>query len=274
MKQEDRFDVTAALFDQLYRPLVEDAHRALKVANENPTPYNMRVAFRVVFSAIEGLIWILKQNIIVGLHLEDGIYSLGEIAFLKEEAYQLKNRGEVEAKQRFIRVSENLLFAWKMYFRGVLPDFSPTLDGEGWKGLQHSLKARNRITHPRSPSDLDVNQDDLKALSDGFDWVVRTTFQNMARALLRMRACRFEYLKKCLSVPALTFLASIRSKEAMALGAMTQSVTALKLDNYTASEIVLTELHKHDLVRQEEGQLVLTSDGALFLKRNEPPLSG
>ncbi len=130
-EERARFDASSRRFLELYKPLIKDVHTAFKRADEDPTAFNRRSTFRAVFSAIEGIIWLVKDQLIVGLHTEDGLYSRAETALLFEESYQLDERGNAVTRQRFLRVSQNLLFAWRMYFRDVLPEFSRILAGTG-----------------------------------------------------------------------------------------------------------------------------------------------
>jgi len=129
---------------------------------QDPSVYNKRVVFRVAFSAIEGLIFMLKTQLLDGLPIEEGTYSLAEIALLREEGYQLDNRGNTVVRTQFLRAADNLLFTWKMYFRGILPEFAVDLSGSGWNSFMLSALSANRITHPRSSSDLELTDDDVK----------------------------------------------------------------------------------------------------------------
>jgi len=253
------------LFGELYPPLMKDAHRALKQAEEDSSDYNRRVAFRVVFSAIEGLVWILKDHALAGGYFENE-YSAAEIALLREEEYILNDRGKAITKTRFVRIGDNLLFAWNMYFRETLPDFRPDLSGDGWRCFSLSLATRNRITHPKSGSDLTVLDEDIKNLEIAFDWVIRTTFSNMASALLRMRSEHYERLNLMLPDEAKKWLDDTYSKMTSLFQAMKDKVESIQLPHMELDERIASSLEKRGLLETKKGEHRLTADALLYIK--------
>ena len=40
----------------------------------------------------------------------------------------------------------------------------------GWQALRDGARIRNRLMHPRTPSDLDVSDADLKLVDEGIRW--------------------------------------------------------------------------------------------------------
>jgi len=49
---------------------------------------------------------------------------------------------------------------------------------EGWNKLKEAQKIRNRITHPKSPEDLQVSKQDLTYVEAGLQWY-QTTFETL-----------------------------------------------------------------------------------------------
>lgn len=51
---------------------------------------------------------------------------------------------------------------------------SPTPDyrSRGWQSLLDSVPVRNRITHPRSPSDLEITDDEVAKVREALVWFI------------------------------------------------------------------------------------------------------
>lgn len=189
------------LFTFLYVPLDDDATKALKSAREDSTDYANRVAFRVVLSAIEGLISLLKQHVLkVDPHLTEA-----ERVLLLEKTYILDECGNPKDKPNFLKVSDNLLFAWKMCFRRTEPTFSPDQKCDGWRFFKESVRVRNRITHPKKPSDLHVSQGELRDLQTAYEWIKGTTFKS-STVLSNITLSMFQRLDSNLSPNVLDWL--------------------------------------------------------------------
>src|SRR5690606_24252611 len=59
---------------------------------------------------------------------------------------------------------------------GVKIDFS----GASWAGLQHAIKVRNRITHPKSKLDLILSDDEVQNSVSALFWLVGEVERLMA----------------------------------------------------------------------------------------------
>jgi hypothetical protein len=174
------------LTKKLTKPLMEDARRAMRgLGHRRASGYKKRMAFKAAFAAIEGMIFVRKQWALK--RAKEANYSLSELALLREESYRLNHRGDVEVVQNFLRVPENLLFAWRMARAGTRSNRQIDLGGEGWRCLKESVKVRNRLTHPRSEKDLEVSGDEIDALLKCYVWVLENEFWTIADNLKRHR---------------------------------------------------------------------------------------
>lgn len=260
------FEESQRNFEQLFQPLMEDAKTALRAARENPSGYNRRVAFRAVFSAVEGITFLLKDQLLAGLDPDGGIYSTAEIALLREQGYQLDNRGNAVARTRFLPVADNLLFTWKMYFRNVLPEFDPGLESKGWKEFQAALATRNRITHPRSGVDLNLSDDDINSLIIAFDWVQGTTFQNMAAAVLYMRKRQYGLWDQLLSKETLGWLDKLHEHDRLTFDAMRDKIRSFSPSGLEIPKAIVSSLVQWELAENEGDSICLTADCVLYMK--------
>lgn len=172
--------------DEMLAPLFADSRRAIKAAaTKRASGYSKRLAVRATFALIEGMIHVQKQRALK--HAKEMDYSPSELALLREESYRLNNRGDIDVVQSFLRVPENLLFAWKMARGADRSNFQIDLGSDGWRCLKESLKVRNRLTHPRSEQDLEVSRDEINALLAAQLWVLENEFQTIAAGMKHPR---------------------------------------------------------------------------------------
>ena len=145
---------------------------------------NRRDVVRTTFAAIEGLSWDLRE------HVRSGVSNLGDLTplsdmALREESYTVDGKGDVVAQQRFIPLTTAIRLAVRQAQHSI-PDLSVEFEHAGWAALQQAIKARNRVTHPKSIDDLTVTDDDLTALKRGLQWLLPTVEYIMRRMNLEM----------------------------------------------------------------------------------------
>lgn len=140
-------------------------HERLKKAD---TQANRRELVRATFSAVEGLLWQLKQGIFEDATVLERI-SIHEQSALREETYSVDQRGKVNAQPRFlpITVSIRLVVDIVQRFR---PKYELDFSHVGWQCLRNAIEVRNRIMHPKNLDELTVTDDDLRNCDRGFAW--------------------------------------------------------------------------------------------------------
>ena len=161
----------------------DDFQAALESLNHSDTPYARRTVVRAAFAAIEGLTFAIKQEC---LHRPDDAskhYGASELAMLREETYGVGSKGQVLTQAKFIPLLDNVRFAMAMYRRGSLEGHGLDLSGLGWQHFRDATVVRNRITHPKRISDLDVLNEDLKAVLGAYEWFM----ESLVAVLLEVR---------------------------------------------------------------------------------------
>lgn len=257
-------------FDELFFALMNDAEFAVKRAREEPTPYNNRVAFWVAFSAIEGLISQMKGLALAYIDARSEnysfaemaqVYSLGELASLREEDYQVSS-GKANSRPRFIPVKDNLLFAWDMYFRSFSfsSGFKPDLSGEGWRCFCESLNVRNRLTHPRSLSDLKISGEEVDGLIIGFHWVLSTTASRLRKTALVGQRISCELADRLLPLEIKAWLDGVYLQAKATGGADSICLPKRQVEASILSKLEELELLKEDLVAIVQGDQVLIQE--------------
>lgn len=173
------------LVDRLWPMLSADAEQALSIAGEHATPFNMRSAVRAVFAYIDGSIFIIKHIVTV---VADGVFpeaiSNADRALLREETYSLNSKGEAYAQRKQLRLEDNLPFALSMLMRIAKKPFTLDRADRGWEAFLASIRLRNRLTHPRQATELEVSSQEFADLRCAYKWVSAQITRGLSHALL------------------------------------------------------------------------------------------
>lgn len=154
--------------ETLTHQLIGDQVTVVERLECDDTQSNRRELIRTTFSAIEGLIWNLKQTIVTSkstLHK----MTIHEQAALLEESYILDERGRVRVQPRFLPLAASLRLIVGIVKR-YRPAYELDLTHIGWQKLLKAIDARNRIVHPKRLEDLTVSDEDVADCIAGFSW--------------------------------------------------------------------------------------------------------
>ncbi len=123
--------------------------------------YKARQYIRAVFAFIEATTFSVKAASAMRC-IENGIdIKPQERYFAIDTEYELNERGEVVETIAKISRAKNIRFALALNRRAhnVAEPFNASV--EWWSCLKGAIKIRDRLTHPKWPSDLDISGDDL-----------------------------------------------------------------------------------------------------------------
>lgn len=158
---------------RVYRVLLDDLEEALTLGRENPTPFAHRTLFRTYFALVEGVGYQLRQVTLATLQ-HTHFLTDGELAVLREQRFRLNSKGEPKECENFQAVVPNLLFSIRCYVKNHGATYSPDTGVKGWHSLQEAIKIRDRLTHPKSASGLEVTDEDLQTFAEGAAWWKKT----------------------------------------------------------------------------------------------------
>jgi hypothetical protein len=96
-----------------------------------------------------------------------------------EEVYDLDSSGQVEKRRAKLRTISNIRFAFSLLAKANQANFTLDVSQKGWQLLQHTLKVRDRLMHPKVPGDLDVFDDEIRDALRAFIW-----FEEQIRSIL------------------------------------------------------------------------------------------
>lgn len=135
---------------------------------------------RSMFATIEGVVYGMKQ-LAFAANSADGTLALDELLVCKEITFGLKGNGEVHGSSMRLTFEPNLKFAFVALAKAFRQPFELDTNGQGWNRLVQSIKVRNRLTHPKRSSDLEITDDELAHAIEAYQW-----FDRQVRVLLDM----------------------------------------------------------------------------------------
>lgn len=151
-------------FDRCYHDLVAtfdegeiDAEGNLDADYE----FYARQLIRAAFAYIEALTFSVKASSAWSC-MEKGIeITPQERYFATDTEYEINEKGEIVECAAKISLARNIRFAFALNEKAheVSKQFDPSV--EWWCCMKESIKVRDRLTHPKMPSDLDVSPDEL-----------------------------------------------------------------------------------------------------------------
>jgi len=163
----------------VFTVLLNDLENALELGRANPSQFAHRTLFRTYFAYVEGLSFQLRQVTLASLQGTDLLTS-AEIALLREERFQLDGKGVPEARENYQQVLRNLLFSLRCYVKNHGATYQPDTSQNGWESMREAVAVRDRLTHPKSASGLEVTEDDVQHFVAGAAWWKRTLLEMFA----------------------------------------------------------------------------------------------
>ncbi len=141
-----------------------------EIAKADFPPFWGRAIVRSVFAGIEGLCYRYKQVALAAAALKNIDLTSAEMAMLREEAYGLNDKGEAESTKSKLRTAPNVVFSLKMLARARGGSYEIDTNCTGWQAFKTSMRVRDRITHPKDASDLQVTEEEAETILTAAIW--------------------------------------------------------------------------------------------------------
>jgi hypothetical protein len=136
-------------------------------------------------------------------HQPDVQFSDGELMVLNEKTYYPNDKGEVDEQRMQISVTNNIKFAFKVYARVHLVHYSLNIGDSRWDDFKKAMLVRDRLTHPKKVSDLEVTDEEVMRLNRAHDWYsecldellnlsIRSLENNVKSKLTREQSAEFD----------------------------------------------------------------------------------
>jgi hypothetical protein len=183
LNESDKLDEAkgALLNDSFMGILIHDVIAALERREANDDQTSRRDLVRTTFAAIEGVVWIYREDVRSVANTIEPLSPIVELAFA-EKTYSVDERGYVQEQPRFISMSAMIRLASRVAEQ-ICPELKIDFGVSGWTDLQLAIKVRNRITHPKNISDLDVTNGDIKITESALLWFLNLQVNVMSATL-------------------------------------------------------------------------------------------
>jgi hypothetical protein len=154
--------------------LSEELDKVLKRGDKSDTfapqiysQVERRLIMRSIFSYIEAVVFSMKRT---ALERHPEALTDGEKMLAAEAAFELSEAGQVVKRAAKVSLGSNIKFAFAIFSKAYKTWSPLNLVNPGWQSLLRSIKARDRITHPKSPSDLQISDAELDDAHTGLNW--------------------------------------------------------------------------------------------------------
>jgi len=168
---------------ELFQLLFDDTFYFKEQLKSEDNQFMRRAYVRSVFAAIEGNNFNMKQTAFEVSRRSGADFSEEEIGLLKEESYELNDKGEAYAQAKFIQLPKNVRFAFKAYAHAFQIDYELKVDDSGWMNFKEALELRHRLTHPKTVADINVTDADLAKVKGAEEWYARSVFDLFVKCL-------------------------------------------------------------------------------------------
>jgi len=93
-----------------------------------------------------------------------------ELALIREEQYELNNKGDVRIRQKFLKLADNLRFSFKLFAKATNSSYELDVGGIGWDSFLKAIAVRNRISYPKYERDIVISDEDLDFVQKAAQW--------------------------------------------------------------------------------------------------------
>ena len=153
-----------------YNELISDVEHAKSLdTNTYSEGFIKRTYTRAYFAMVEGVIAQLSSLAIQINGVEQRL-STDEIALLSLLEPFVGDNGRVKTRKRKTPMKQLLLHTLKSFCKVVESDVNVDIGNHRWEDFLHSIRIRDRLTHPKNLDSLNVSDDDMMKLGRANEW--------------------------------------------------------------------------------------------------------
>ena len=153
--------------------LDSDAHLK-KQTDPNLRKFWARMYTRAVFAMIEGSCENLCQQALVAevnkLHQQ---ILPGRLSVLAGKTYFVNEKGDIEAQEIRIRFLHHVLLALNSYAEAQEASYRTKKGGAEWDKIKAAASVRDRITHPKNLTSLEISEEEISNINFIFRWFLK-----------------------------------------------------------------------------------------------------
>ena len=156
--------------------LMDTLDRLRNDASDQPTRRNF---VRIFCSQVEAFAYSTKQILAEMAQFPFVKLTPHEVLLLREEAYEVKDNGELKLKtDKFVPIRTNLKFIAKSCSKAFSIPYELDTTGPGWAALDQTFEVRNRLVHPKAFQEMFITDEELKR-----GWIAQEWFQKLHLSL-------------------------------------------------------------------------------------------
>ena len=177
------FEEWKANFAELDGRMAEDLSICIEgIEQENHPEFWRRAFVRTFFAGLESDIFQLKQLVLLKYEANQcQTLSLGELTMLQELKFSVTDKGEIrESAGNFVKLLDNLQFAFKTFAKLNGREFSIDKSDQGWDAMQKAVKIRNGIVHPKKWESIMITDGPMKTVLKAKNWYAQERAKVMA----------------------------------------------------------------------------------------------
>ena len=152
--------------------LYDDVKQNRKVLETNDSQLARRNYLRSLSAFYELILSNLRETtakLLVDEFELSGEWKLHEIYPLLDETARLSENGQLKLDVNRLPFLPLVAYTLKTYEKQIGFE-KEVLSDNRWKAFCESIKIRHRITHPKSHNEIEIADNELKMIHDGWDW--------------------------------------------------------------------------------------------------------
>jgi hypothetical protein len=131
---------------------------------------NRRFYIRAIFAFIEAVVEQHKR-LLLKLHERKYIkLKVGYYEVLSERIFTTSDRGNVTSKDQYLQLQRKIRTVYRAAGESFDEEMVLNFGDNGWQIFRDAIKIRNRITHPKTREDCEIETEDLETIELGEEW--------------------------------------------------------------------------------------------------------
>jgi hypothetical protein len=128
-----------------------------------------RTFVRAFFASVEAMLWTLRRLSLSRHYAGKYSFSLRELVLLRDEAYDLNDKGQPKTRRSRTVFETTVLFVLRSFAQAYDVQFDePT--SKQLTDFRSMVRVRDRLTHPKRLQDFDVADSELDQLRAAHQW--------------------------------------------------------------------------------------------------------
>jgi hypothetical protein len=163
-----------SLTEPLLRPLFDDMVECEELLDRSDTQFARRTFVRAAFAFNEGYLYWLKGNVVqwlLGKGSRTGNIEATKLLLLSDDVYRPNRQGKIQSEPNRIPFLNYCAFVLRTAAECWALNPTQLFSDNGWSEMQVALQVRHRITHPKTPGDLDVTAAELGTVREAHRWL-------------------------------------------------------------------------------------------------------